>query len=279
MKYSVKWVEDNLGVTRKALRNYEAKGLMQKDSSRNPTNNYREYDEEDIDRIWRIKLLQGIGYTVKEILEFSENPESDFYTSISNKVTELEKKRDEAIQYVEFAKSIKLLGRVPTTKQVGSIRFDDFIKYERENWNFYSDPESAQVLSLTETILNKQPKDWAVKDLDELEETLKSLGDLEKAYYVSVHYKLLSELRAMDYTSVTIQTIVKMLYEYLCEHKTEPELDGKITPQFFATYTASFFLDGDVAVLQRRNYGEEGCLFLANAIAYFGGYANYNEIE
>lgn len=63
MKYTVKWLEDNLGITRKALRNYEAKGLLSSEVSRNPFNNYREYDDEDIDRIWSIKILQSVGYT------------------------------------------------------------------------------------------------------------------------------------------------------------------------------------------------------------------------
>ena len=57
MGYKVKWVEDHLGISRKALRNYERLGLM-------PTNKdgkYRDYSDEDIDRIRSIKLLQGVG--------------------------------------------------------------------------------------------------------------------------------------------------------------------------------------------------------------------------
>ena len=52
----------------------------------------------------------------------------------------------------------------------------------------------------------------------------------------------------------------------------EPELDGKITPQFIAKYTAPFFLGGDIAIQHERNYGKEGCLFIAQALAYYGGY-------
>lgn len=78
MKYTVKWLEDNLGITRKTLRNYETKGLISAESSRNPINNYREYDDEDIDRIWSIKILQGVGYSLSEIRELIENPNSDF---------------------------------------------------------------------------------------------------------------------------------------------------------------------------------------------------------
>ena len=67
MGYTVKWVEEHLVITRKALRNYEEKKLMQADESRNPINNYREYTDEDIERLWAIKVLQGIGFTVREI--------------------------------------------------------------------------------------------------------------------------------------------------------------------------------------------------------------------
>ena len=65
MGYQVKWVEEHLGVTRKALRIYEEKGLMPK----NEGGQYRRYDEDDIDRIWAIKVLQGMGYTLNEIVD------------------------------------------------------------------------------------------------------------------------------------------------------------------------------------------------------------------
>lgn len=64
MGYKVKWVEDNLGVTRKALRGFEEAGLMLKNQGRQ----YRDYDEDDIDRIWTIRVLQGMGYKLKEIV-------------------------------------------------------------------------------------------------------------------------------------------------------------------------------------------------------------------
>lgn len=119
MGYKVKWVEDHLGISRKALRNYERLGLMPP----NKGGKYRDYSDEDIDRIWSIKLLQGVGYSLAEIRELMDNPEADFYKSISEKVVELERKRDDITNFIEFAKTIKLTGRVPTTKEVGSIRY------------------------------------------------------------------------------------------------------------------------------------------------------------
>lgn len=88
MGYKVKWVEDNLGVTRKALRGFEKAGLMPE----NKDGQYRDYDDDDIDRIWTIRVLQGMGYKINEIVEMVNDEEFDFYNSICKKVEELEEK-------------------------------------------------------------------------------------------------------------------------------------------------------------------------------------------
>ena len=61
MGYSVKWVVENLGITRDMLRYYEKEKLIPVTETRNPSNKYRDYNEGDIERIWAIKLLIGIG--------------------------------------------------------------------------------------------------------------------------------------------------------------------------------------------------------------------------
>ena len=61
MGYKVKWVEDHLGVSRKALRGFEEAGLMPP----NKDGKYRDYDDDDLDRIWAIKL--AISLSVKPI--------------------------------------------------------------------------------------------------------------------------------------------------------------------------------------------------------------------
>jgi len=85
MGYKVKWVEDNLGVTRKALRGFEKAGLMPENRERK----YRDYDDDDIDRIWTIRVLQGMGYSIKEIVDMVNDEEFDFDKSIGQKVLEL----------------------------------------------------------------------------------------------------------------------------------------------------------------------------------------------
>lgn len=93
MGYQVKWVEENLGVTRKALHNFERLGLMPPNEGRV----YRDYSDEDIDRIWAIRLLQGMGYSLKEIVDISKDENFDFDTSIVKKTEELEEKKSTVI--------------------------------------------------------------------------------------------------------------------------------------------------------------------------------------
>ena len=128
MGYSVKWLKDNLGITLKAIRYYEDKGLLPRDNSRNPVNNYRDYSDEYIDLIWLIKLLMGIGFTASEIRSFMDNEDVNFYDLICGKIEELEQRKEETEGYIQFAKTIRLMGKAPTVEHVGSIRYDDFIQ-------------------------------------------------------------------------------------------------------------------------------------------------------
>lgn len=274
MGYSVKWVFENLGITRDMLRYYEKEKLLPANESRNPTNKYRDYSDEDIERIWGIKLLIGIGFTAKEINALMNDPDFDFDTAITKKVEELERKHDESLINLEYAKSIKLLGRVPTTSKIGSMKFNDFLEYAHENWNFYDDPRSAPFMQMADTLISKAPQEWSPDDVERILEMFDNL-DAEgtmHAYALLGYYHVISDMQDLGYDSDTVQRVVKLLHEFLVSHNTDPELDGKITPQFIAKYIASFFLGGDIAILYERNYGKAGCLFIAQALAYYGGY-------
>ncbi len=256
------------------LRYYEKEKLLPANESRNPTNKYRDYSDEDIERIWGIKLLIGIGFTAKEIYALMNDPDFDFDTAIANKVAELERKHDENLIYLEFAKSIKFLGRVPTTSKVGSVKFDDFLEYAHENWNFYDDPRSAPFMKMADTLISKPPQEWGPDDVERILEMFENFDTegMMHTYTLRGYYQVISDMKDLGYDSDTVQRVVKLLHEYLVGHNTEPELDGKITPQFIAKYTAPFFLGGDIAIQHERNYGKDGCLFIAQALAYYGGY-------
>lgn len=57
--------EQILGMTKKNIRFYEQQGLLK--PSRNSSNGYREYSDEDIDALRKIKLLRKLGIPIEEI--------------------------------------------------------------------------------------------------------------------------------------------------------------------------------------------------------------------
>ena len=60
----IKHVEELVGITRKNIRFYEEQGLL---SPGRAENGYREYHEEDIDRLKQIKLLRKLSIPIEEI--------------------------------------------------------------------------------------------------------------------------------------------------------------------------------------------------------------------
>lgn len=273
MGYSVKWVVDNLGITRDMLRYYEKEKLLAIDETRNPSNRYRDYSEDDIERIWGIRLLIGIGFSTKEIYAFGNDPNFNFYNAISEKVEQLEKKLNEIQIYWEFAKTIKMTGRIPNTTHYGNMKFDDFIEYSRQNWNAFNEPQSKKLIEMTDTILNKSADEWNETDFNRM---MGALGDIEPEQMAQLltmdgYYRVIVNMMHLGYDSDVVQAVVKCLYEYFLSNIPSEHRD-KFTPLYFANSTISTLIDSDLAKLNERNHGKDGCVFIAKAIACFSGY-------
>lgn len=58
-------VEQLVGITKKNIRFYEEKGLLE--PKRQVQNGYRDYSEEDVDMLKRIKLLRKLSVPIEEI--------------------------------------------------------------------------------------------------------------------------------------------------------------------------------------------------------------------
>lgn len=58
-------VESQVGITKRNIRFYEKEGLLSPD--RDSGNGYREYTQEDVERLKRIKLFRKIGFPLEEI--------------------------------------------------------------------------------------------------------------------------------------------------------------------------------------------------------------------
>lgn len=64
-------VEQTVGITKKNIRFYEEQGLLH--PSRNLENGYRDYSDEDIAILFKIKLLRKLSVPIDEIRKMQEN--------------------------------------------------------------------------------------------------------------------------------------------------------------------------------------------------------------
>lgn len=74
MVMKIKDVENRTGLTAKSIRFYETKGLIR--VGRQPENDYRDYTEENVQQLMKIKLLRYLEFTVEEIRELLESQEA-----------------------------------------------------------------------------------------------------------------------------------------------------------------------------------------------------------
>ena len=277
MGYKVKWVEDNLGVTRKALRVFEKAGLMPE----NKGGQYRDYDDDDIDRIWTIRVLQGMGYSIKEICDMVADDGFDFDTSISQKVEQLEEKKVELERHLGYAKTIQLTGRFPPRPpNMGEVKFEDFQSNAIERWNISGDPQGEAYAQLAETMLSKSNEEWNNSDLGRMLAALEMMKntDLDLLLAEYVLSKAICKRKALGANHPEIQLMVKLIYENHNILGQAYGMEGEMTIKQFSRFYSSSYLAGDVAKLKAGEYSEEDCEFIAEAISIFCGYKNHDEL-
>ncbi|HEL9630294.1 TPA: MerR family transcriptional regulator [Streptococcus suis] len=100
----VKDVEKLTGLSTKAIRLYEEKGLIE--VARNPINDYRDYSEENVRQLRLIKLLRYFEFSLAEITALLALPEEDLQSALRGK------KRGISQQTEELTDKVDLLDQV-----------------------------------------------------------------------------------------------------------------------------------------------------------------------
>ncbi len=275
MKYRVKWIEDNLGITRDALRYLEKQGVLPKNKDKKP----REYDDDDIHSLWLIRVLQGIGYSTQEIVDMASDEGKSIDETIGDKICKLEKVQKKIALFLGYAKMIKLTGRFPAMpKDMGSVKFDDFYRKTINEWNLKDFPIMDRAEEVIDAAINKPAEQWTEQDLDKSLQFIESLGLTEQMGRTAVTEDTLCRLiikkQNLSFADTEVQVLVKCLYENLNDSFGE---ENKMTEEQFGRIYSSSFVTGDIARLREHNYGKDACMFIANAIAVFGGYKNAEE--
>lgn len=80
---TIKEVEKLTGLTAKSIRYYEAKGLLKVE--RNEENSYRNYSENEINRLKQIKLFRYLDFSIEEIKQLLEKEEGQIREALTDK--------------------------------------------------------------------------------------------------------------------------------------------------------------------------------------------------
>ena len=189
---------------------------------KNEGRQYREYSEEDIDRIWAIRVLQGMGYSLKEIAALGQDDNFDFHQSITDKVAKLEEKKAEVERHLGYAQMIKLTGRFPSRpREMGTVKFEDFQEKALEGWNVNTIPQGNEAKAIFDNLMNLPEDQWGETEagqvllfLTQLVEQLKDPTIIMASEILPREIIKRAELGA-DHPEV--QLLVKILYDTLHE--------------------------------------------------------------
>lgn len=177
----MKWVIDNLGITRETIKYYDAKGLIS--PHREPSsNNRRLFDEDDLEDLWTVKLLVETGFSLGEILAMQRG-EPDFAESIGDKVDQLERDIESKQIALSFVKTIKLTGQIPPLKNMRDMTFQDFFEYSQSNWNLANDESLATIKKMTDSLDSLKrggTEDFTEDDVNRLIDFFESFGTMDE---------------------------------------------------------------------------------------------------
>ena len=88
----IKEVEKRTGLSAKSIRMYEAKGLL--DVKRLEENDYRDYTEENVTELKKVKVLRYLEFSLDEIFSMKKMDKETLRQVFSKKADQLENQRD-----------------------------------------------------------------------------------------------------------------------------------------------------------------------------------------
>ena len=109
MNYKIKWIEENLGITRNMIRRYEKEGLLPE----NKEGRDRAFTQEDLMKLWHIRIFVKMGFSLSEIKELIHEG-SLSKLAFDQKMKELEKEREMIEEQINFMKVIDATGKIPS---------------------------------------------------------------------------------------------------------------------------------------------------------------------
>lgn len=272
MKYRVQWIEKNMGITRKTIRYYEDKGLLDKNNYQSndiDSNKYREFSKDDLYKIWTIKFLINIGYTANDVYNLMYDSKFELFESLSKKIEELEKELCVKQENLKLLKKIWITGYMPQPSKIGNNTFDTCVSYIKTNWNTGLEDTLIQNMEMSYAYLKKD--EGKLDDFMNDEDFISKLTEISKnvySYKFQSYYDVLISLSYLDYNSREIQTILNIIYEQF-KIPWMVNNDEVCTKEMFASNLISLPEQSLLKKTMILEVGEEKVNYFYNALQYF----------
>ena len=283
MVYGPKWIEEHLGITTSAIKGYEKKGLIRTFGGElyNTGNKTRQYTVEDIETLWLIKVLQSAGFSLQEISNMKENTEDNFFELLGLKIQQLETDIATRNYFIGYLKEIKLTGRIPTfPKELGRVTWDEYYNKIINEWNVHTNSQSKDMMkdinAVMDVMENGANQDNVLSLLVRMSEMECSSEQFVSILLKDSIIKHIIRKKAKGANHPEIQMLVSILYE---EYSSFADPDLEVNPQNYGRIMSSTYVAGDISLINKQKYGEENCLFIADAMAIFGGYRDFNDAQ
>lgn len=262
MEYGPKWLNDVLGIKRSTLRVYESSGLIPRKGAR------RSYTKEEVDEIWTIKVLTGIGFSHADIKKMRNGEDFDFRGVLAEKLEQLFQQKRDIERSIEYVDLIKTTGRVPLYPSQGIMKAKEFEDFAKKS--LIDDDVGDQVYKRKErqapAQANHEPDDSNSED--ERFACMVAVGALTSL--LAKH----SELKPED---PHVQAIVGVMYEAMRE--AHPLASRQLDRGAFARVMIALFAGGgDATAYHEEKYGKDTCKFMAEAVALYSGFSDVDSV-
>lgn len=128
----IREVEERVGITKKNIRFYEEQGLLKPD--REAGNGYREYSQDDVDALMRIKLLRSLNVPISEIRRVQTGSLTLSDCMKRHRVS-LEREKENLDRICDMTDMLEGAGCSFDTLEVGEY-FDAMAKMEKKGTRF-----------------------------------------------------------------------------------------------------------------------------------------------
>lgn len=168
MKYKVKWIEDHMSITRNMIRRYEKKGVI----SKNENGKDREFDENDLNQLWNIRVMVSLGFSLDDVKEILSG--SNLRKVSEKRLRALNEKYRDLQGKINFLNVVKTTGEIPSCFKRSTNNFEEI--YNLGLMQYVSPFERAKDIWALMDMLQLLHKLCETKDETIIEELYKWYG-------------------------------------------------------------------------------------------------------